>query len=287
MEMLADTAQAVDWVLDKLAAARRTSTPVIGPVKTVEQKKQELAAKKPKELELWQTWKVGGMKPKDLDPLLKSFSNLINSRVGLFKNRVEIPTTAIEHVHKKEFVNALKTYDPSRGAALGTHVMNRLQKAGRYIEQNKNFAVIPENISKYIGSFNAVKSELREKLGYEPGDSEIHDHILATNHPKLGGLALRDIKRINKEQRKGLIQTGHETDLINTNEMDPREQEVAQLIYHQLTPLERSVHEYTLGLNGKPVLRPGAIAKKLGIDGSKVSKVKKAVFEKMRPYLDT
>lgn len=288
MELHEDTAQALDWVLDKLSAAKKIQA--VGPssAKTVDEKKKELAAKKPKEFELWQSWKKGGQKPKDLDPLLKSFSNLINSRVSLYKNRVEIPVSTIEHVHKKEFVNALRTYDPTKGAALGTHVMNRLQKAGRYIEQHKNFATIPENISRYIGAFNAVKGEIREKLGgAEPDAQTIHDFVVTSQHPKLGALSLKDIKRLNRDQRRGLIQTGHETDLLNVHELDPRELEVAHLIVHQLTPQERLVHEYTLGLYGKPMLRPGEIAKKLKVDGSKVSKLKKSIFAKMQPYLNS
>jgi DNA-binding CsgD family transcriptional regulator len=68
--------------------------------------------------------------------------------------------------------------------------------------------------------------------------------------------------------------------------MSSREDEVVHLIYHQLTPQERSVHEYTFGLNGKPRLEPGAIAKKLKMDNSKVSKLRTSIFKKMEPHLE-
>jgi DNA-directed RNA polymerase specialized sigma subunit len=280
-----DRGQALEWVLAKLAA-KRAAKPFSAPkpVLSAEEKKQELKAKQPHELRLWQDYRESGWHPEKLDPLLRSFGGLINSRISLYKNRVEIPTSTIEHVHKKEFVAALKSYDPKK-AALNTHITNRLKKAGRYIESNKNFAYIPENVSKNIGAFNAFKAELQERLGFEPDDTTLHDEALKANHPKLGALSLKDIKRLNRDQRKGLIQSGHEQDLIRPEELDARELEVAQLIVHQLTPQERLVHEYTLGLNGKEKLAPGQIAKKLKMDNSKVSKLRKAIWTKMAPYL--
>lgn len=279
--------QALEWVLSKLSAARKAPARTFSapkPVISAEQKKQELKAKQPKEMEMWEAYRDSGWHPQKLDPLLKSFAPLLNSRITLYKNRVEVPVSAIEHEHKKWFVDALKSYDPKK-AALNTHITTRLKKAGRWIEANKNFAYIPENVSSKIGVFNAFKSELTEKLGHEPDDQTMHDYALVSGHPKLSTFTLKDIKRLNREQRKGLIQTGHEQDLIRPEELNARELEVAHLITYQLTPQERLVHEYTLGLNGKAKLHPGEIAKKLKMDNSKVAKLRTSIFNKMKPYL--
>jgi DNA-directed RNA polymerase specialized sigma subunit len=286
METREDRDQALEWVLEKLSAAKRQpSSPAASTAaQTKQEKQQELRSKQPKELELWQTWKKGGMKQKDLDPLLKSFAPLIFQRVKMFKGRVEVPTSYIEHVHKVEFVNALKTYDPKK-AALNTHIMNRLQKAARPINTYKNFAYIPENVSKNIGAFNAFKAELSDRLGHEPDDHTIHDEALKANHPRLGALSLKDVKRLNQEQRAGLIQTSHDADVLVSGALSPRQVEVAHLISFQLTPEERLVHEHTLGLNGKAKLSSGDIAKKLKMDGPKVSKLRTSIWNKMKPYL--
>ena len=58
------------------------------------------------------------------------------------------------------------------------------------------------------------------------------------------------------------------------------------MIHYQLTPQKRLVHEYTFGLFGKPVLKPGQIAKKLKMDGSKVAKLRTSIFNKMKPHLE-
>lgn len=276
--------EALDWVLAKLSAAKPATKPA---PKSEATKKLELLDAKNKDLELWKKWNQGGRKPKDLEPLYKNMTRLIQDRVNRYKNRVEIPVSVIEHEHKKHFVNAIKTWDPKKGTQLGTWVTTNLQKAGRFIDQNKNFARIPENISRYIGSYNAVVSELSEKLGHEPSSHDVHDYVLKNEHPTLGFLSLKTIQRLEREQRRGLLQSERDVEEVKGAPLlSSRAEEVKRLIVHQLTPQERIVHEYTFGLGGKPMLKPGAIAKKLKMDNSKVSKLRSSAFAKMKPYLD-
>jgi DNA-directed RNA polymerase specialized sigma subunit len=277
---------ALGWVLDKLAAAKKAAPAPSAPPPVRQPKKVSVEQKK-SEVELWKKWKDGGEKPEHLKPLLKSFTPMIQRRVNLFKNRVEMPTSAIEHKHKELFVKALKTWDPNKGGALNTWIDWNLRKGVRYVDSNKNFARIPENISQHIGAYKAVKSELAEKLGHEPDAQTIHDHVLTVGHPTLGRLSLKEIGRIEKEQRRGLIQSGHDAEgLGGAPHMSSRAEEVKLLIYHQLTPEERLVHEYTFGLHGKPQLKPGEIAKKLKMDNSKVSKLRGSILKKMSQYVE-
>jgi DNA-directed RNA polymerase sigma subunit (sigma70/sigma32) len=162
-----------------------------------------------------------------------------------------------------------------------------MKNAGRYVEKYKNTARIPENISKHIGSYNAVKSELTENLGFEPDTHKIHEYVLKTKHPTLSGVSLKNLSRLEKEQRKTFIDQGFdsESDVGPTHKLSSRQQEVAYLIIPQLTDHERAVHEYTVGLNGRPMLKSGAIAKKMKMDISKVSKLKTAIYAKMKPFL--
>lgn len=275
---------ALGYVLDKIAAAKKAAptSGLSGAPKKQAVPKPITAEQKSKEYELWKAWKDGGQQPEHLDPLLKSFAPLIQRRVNMYR-RAEVPLSAVEHVHKKEFVNALKTYDPSRGTQLNTHITNRLLKAGRFVEQNKNFARIPENIGSKIGMYNAVRNELHEKQGYVPTPQQIYEHMISTGHPR--PISPKEAKRLEKEQRKGLIQQGHENDLLMAHMDDPAVLEVVHLIPHQLTPQEKAVHELSFGLNGQPKLSPGEIAKKLKMDNSKVSKLRTSIYGKMKPYL--
>lgn len=272
------------WVLEKLSGKTPYVPAPAAPrtVEQVEQKKKDHSARKLTEVELWHAWNDSGRKKEHLDPLLKSFQPMIQSRVNMYKNRVEYPTSVIEHEHKVYFVQALKTWDPKKGT-LQTWVGWNLKRAGRDVDTNKNFARIPENVYKNIGSFNALKAELAEKLGHEPDDQAIHDYILESDHERLGRLSLKDIRRLGREQRKGLIAKGHEAD---PGMYDPREEEIIHTIHYQLTPQEKVVHEYSFGINGKPKLSSGEIAKTLKMDPSKVSKIRTSIRNKIKQHLE-
>ena len=272
---------AFEYILEKLSA--KTPKPTALPM-TQEQR----LTQRSNEFEMWKTWKQSG-DPAHLDPLIKSYSNLINQHVNKYK-AAEVPKSALEMQYKRQLLGALKTFDPSKGTSLTTYVVGNLKKGGRYAANNQNIARISLNISKDIGAFNALKSELTDTLGYEPDAQAIHDHLLTNPHETLGRLSLKQIKRFNKDQKKALIESGS-----NPNELvgktyslsgeDPREEEVIQLVYHQLNNEERAVYEYIYGMNGKPELSRGEIAKKMGWDAPKVSKVVKSIRTKVLAHL--
>lgn len=305
---------ALEWVLGKLAAAKKIppltnkltppkpisfDTSVIkitrpGPRDPLDplvigaQGKLPKTTKAPdrkKELDLYHHWNNNGRTPEHLEPLLKSFQPLIQNRINLYKNRVEVPNAVIEMEHKRAFVKALETFKPDGGSQLHSWVTQQLKQVGRYVGNRQNFARITENISRHIGSFNSVRSELTEKLGYEPSANEIHDYIIEVNHPDLTKLSLRDITRLNKEQRKNTIDKGHDN-IGGTSNFGTREEEVIHLIVPQLTDAERRVHELVFGLNGNKKHTPGEIAKKLNFDISKVSKLRTSIYNKMKPHLE-
>lgn len=287
-----DRDQALEWVLEKLAAAKKKQlkvetafkAPEFKPAKPLDllQKKKDLTATKKNELELWKQWKDSDHNPKHLDPLLSSLKPFLESYAKKFKNRVEVPTAAIDFEHKKLTVQALKTFDPGKGVKLQSWIGTNLQKAGRFISQRQNIARIPENLSRHIGTYHAVKADLTDRLGHEPDDLTLAEEVRKVD-PRVG---LKEIKRLNKEIRKGLIESSADgLDAASHVTHEDRHREVINLIWHQLDKEERLVHQYTFGLNGHPELKTGQIAKKLGWDASKVSKLKTRIVNKMKPHL--
>jgi len=298
MPDLVDRGQALEWVLGKIAAASKKKEapkstafviPKFEPTKPSSFKPPEkiTVGRKQKEIELWHNWNSNGRKPKDLNPLLATFNNLIQTRKNAFRG-AEVPTSAIEHKLKKLAVDAFKSWDPKKGGALNTWLTIKLRPGQRYVDSNKSPTYSPENVTQHIGSFNALKAELTEKLGHEPDAHSIHDHLLEFGHPKekFARLSLKDIKRLEKEQRRSLISSGKDTEeTAGLQNMSSRAEEVKLLIIPELSPDERVVHEYSFGLNGKPQLSSGGIAKKLKMDNSKVSKLRSSILKKMQKHV--
>lgn len=281
-----DTDGSISWVLEKLAAAKKStvkapSVPKVPTPEETKKKQQDLTKKRADEMDLWHAWKKSGHKKQLLDPLLKSLNPLIQKRaLDAGKGRIEVPSAAIDFEHKKQVVNALKSFDPGRGASLTTWVTTNLKKASRFIHNTQNLVRITEPLAMKIGTFNAVKADLSDKLGHEPDDHSLHQALVPH------GFSMKDIKRLNKEVRKSFIAGQGGLDDVQAAMVSSNEAEVMHLVIPQLSKQELAVHEYTFGLNGKPKMTSGQVSKKLKMDISKVSKLKTSIWNKMKPHLE-
>lgn len=259
----------------------RPSRPTFGPPPTVlgagsgpKKTKKELRSTQKRELTLWKTWDDNGRKKQDFEPLYKSFKPLISREVGNW-TRNEIPPSAIRAEVNMHFVNAMHSYDPNKGAALGSWVHNNFRKTQRFIKTYQNIGHIPEDQQRLITPYKRAKEELTAKFGHEPDV----DSLAATL-----GVHTRRIVQLQKELRRDLPVSRFEEEGMGgdpVTNLNPKEFEAINLIKHDLTPEEKIVYEYTFGLDGKPELRPGDIAIKAKIHPSKVSRIRKKLKDKV------
>lgn len=236
-------------------------------------KAPELKSIQKKEMDLWHNWNKSGRKAKDLSPLFESYKPLIQRTAGKFVNRVEIPTSAIHAELRKQFVSAMKSYDPGRGAQLNSWVTTHLQKASRFVKTYQNLGKIPEgNIAK-ITEFKQAKSELTDRLGHEPDTKTLADHLRWSQ---------KRVVQLHKElSREDKPVSGFMHDPAEI--LTPKELEAVHLLQYdtRMGTQERAVYEYVFGMNGKPRLGPGEIAKKIKLHQSKVSRIR----TKLKGYL--
>lgn len=233
-----------------------------------------LDAKKARELELWNRWKANGERPEDLRPLLRSFRPMIRSKVNVYKGKVKmIPDSAIESEFQLRFVDALRSYDPSKGS-LGTYVYRYLDKAKRFIVENQNIGRIPENRVYKIKQFSSARDELAEELGKPPSTKEISDKL---------GWSMAETGRMESELRNDLLSQGFEEDPYAL--APSKSEEVLRLFKYELTGNEREVYEYLTG-HGKPqTSSTGDIARAMKIPDYQVSRLKNTIKKKLQRYL--
>ena len=231
--------------------------------------------KKLRELQLWEAWKANGQRPEDLQPLLRSFRPMIRSKVNVYKGKVKmIPDSAIESEFQLRFVDALRSYDPSKGS-LGTYVYRYLDKAKRFIVENQNVGRIPENRVYKIKLYNQAKADLIEEGGVEPTVPEIAQRL---------GWKVAEAERMDSELRNDLTTQAFEEDPYSLN--PSKSEEVLRLFKYELTGNERAVYEHLTGY-GKPRLTStGAIAKSLKMPDYQVSRLKNAIQKKLKRYIN-
>ena len=234
----------------------------------------QLDNKKAKELEMWQAWKDGGQNPRDLSPLLKSFRPMIRSKVNVYKGKVKmIPDSAIEAEFQLQFVNALRSYDPSKGS-LGTYVYRYLDKSKRFIAENQNVARIPENRIYKLKLYTTRREELTEDLGKIPTVKQMAENL---------GWPLAEAKRMDSELRNDLTTQGFEEDPYALT--PSKSEEVLRLAKYELTGNERAVYEHLTGFGRKKLTATNDIAKALKMPDYQVSRLKNAIQKKLKRYL--
>lgn len=236
---------------------------------------EDLRKRQAREFGMWQQWKQGGMKKKQLRPLIKSFRPLINHRANVFAGGKirDIPPAAIRAEFTNQFVQALQTYDPNRGAGLGTHISHQLKKAQRFVTTYQNPARIPENRIYRIRELQDAETILDEKLGRAPTQIELSDNLKWS--PK-------QVDVLQREIRKARPTSAFESDPSTFT--PSRQKEVLRLLPYDLSGDERAVFEHLYGIGGKKQLGPGAIARKLRMSAPKVSRLKRAIAVKYDKY---
>lgn len=235
-----------------------------------------------KNIDLFKEWK----KKQDKE----SFSNIymqMKPDIEHAAKKASIGSNIPQPVHKiwaaQSFHDALRTYDPGKGANLKTHVWNTVQgKANRLNYKYQNLGQITETRISRIGEFQTVKANLTYGLGREPTAAELADNL---------HMDVKDVERLQKEVRKDLALGGEGVGEEVTFEQSADE-EVLNFLYYELGNEERLVYEYIFGKNGKPrMLKKNKrvdydkIASKVGFSSSKVRAIAKRIGSKLDKHL--
>ncbi len=127
-----------------------------------------------KDLELWQEWKKT-RNPATLSKLLDRLHPLIVRETGKWQSSV--PQVALEAKARILTVEALESYNPNMGAAIGTHITSRLRKLSRSVYPYQNVARLPENKQLLYNTFQVAQNRLLDAHGREPTTEEIADEL--------------------------------------------------------------------------------------------------------------
>lgn len=230
--------------------------------------------KKTQELDLWRQWKESNEDPKHLDSLLKSLKPTIDYRVNMYAP-ANVYKPALRAKANNLTINALRRFDPTK-AQLNTHVTNHLKGLNRWTGKHQNISRITEERIAIIGRYNASKAKLHELLGQEPTTMQIADDMKTP---------VKTIKKLELENRADLVASAFEGDAFATDvNMPTIDKEIMDLIEFDLSPDEARMWKLMYGPTGSLTVKGGTLAKKLGWSQSKVSQVRKSIYNKVQFY---
>lgn len=127
-----------------------------------------------KDVDLYNQWAKTKSK-QDMSALIKHLTPLIYTEVHRASGT--LPTSALAGEATLWAIKAVKSYDPSRGFALSTHVMNYLPKVRRLNYQYQNAVRLPENMQRQYHEYNRAMTNLTEELNREPTEEEMAKHL--------------------------------------------------------------------------------------------------------------
>jgi len=201
------------------------------------------------DLALWQQWHRTRRK-KDLQPLLHQLQPVISGQVNRWSGSLAAPL--LETRAKVLATDAIKDYNPHRGAALATHVTNKLQKLSRMVYTHTQAARLPEHKTLSIASFKVAQEALGDQFGREPTLDELADDL---------GWSVNRTKAFNEVvQRKELLGSGefNPASFSIADDEDP----IVGFVYHDMAPTTKRLFEDITGFGGAKPLANSALMKK-------------------------
>lgn len=225
----------------------------------------------PRELDLaaWSAWKD---KPTDANAsaLLAQVSPLIHREVQKWAGTLARPL--LETEGKRLAMQAFSSYDPAKGAALGTHVVNQLQRMSRLSYANQNVARLPENKMLLYHAYNVAHADLSDASGRPPTIDELSDRL---GWPiKKVEEYRRSIGRRERLESGGLFEAS-DAGLYGEDEQD----HLVDFIHHDLAPPQRLMFEHLTGYGGAERLSNQDIQKRLGLTQGQYSYMKKQLVD--------
>ena len=237
------------------------------------------SARKKKDFSLWQDWQASGYKPKKLKPLQDSLQGIVVSTVNKYKG-VDIARPILMAEANRHLVEALRTYDPNKGAQIGTHAMYLIpRRLDRFVKENQNFGRIVEQRAQKWQDYLTSKKLLEQELGRTPTAVELAQKM---SLQLSRGITPAEAERFMKEDRKDLIQTGLDQNAFEF--MPTPDRMVLKMVPSELDREENAVFSRLFGVNGSRKMRPGQIARDLRISDAKVSRIKNKITKKIEAY---
>lgn len=218
------------------------------------------------DLELWGEWKKT-KSPVTLELLLNHLAPLINREVG--KWGATVPRVALESKARVLTIRALEEYDPHRGAAIGTHVTNRLRKLSRFVYPYQNVARLPENKQLLFNTFQVAQNKLYDEHGRDPTVEEISDELSWTKKKVMdfqGAFGRRELV----ESEGAFI------------EDDPSTTGMVDFYYHGLAPADKSLFEDITGYGGKRSLPNSQLMSKYRLTQGQLSYRKRKFIDQIK-----
>ena len=219
-----------------------------------------------KDKAVWQAWNASPSSS-NMEVVLRQLNPIIQQAVNRWAGTLARPLLELEA--KRLAVQAVRTYNPSSGAALATHVSNRLRKLSRITYTHQNVARLPEHRMVRFHTFNLANSSLSDRLWREPTVDELVDEL---------GWSRSYLEHFQKGMRKEFLESAPTPPHFDSR---PGDEGFIDFVFNDLNPVQKKIFEHTTGYGGMPLLSNPKLRKKLKLSQGQLSYQKKLLIGKI------
>ena len=162
-------------------------------------------------------------------------------------------------------LEAAKTYDPSKGANINTHVFNQLRQLQRIAAQRGNLTRVSENAAQQRSVVQRAIRELTADLGEDPTTEQVANKV---------GMSLKRVDALMNYRPvvPESLAVNPEGDSFVQGDSNKTLELYDTVIYNELDNIDKKIYEWSTGYGKGEKLSGVQIAQKLKITPAAVSK---------------
>jgi len=223
------------------------------------------------DIRLWKQWKKT-KSPQDASALVNQMMPLVRNDISRYHNNMN---PVVVEAHAKDLIlQAAENYDPNKGVAFSTFVKSYMVKMNQRSDGWVTPMKIPDHRRNKYNTFKNSYEDLAEKNNREPTIEELADDLRWSQ---------AEVKRFLSEIREGYSEDRPFMSTYIPNQS--AEEEIIDYIYHDLSPREKLLLEYTTGYGGKPKLSNKEIMKRMNLNQNQLSYERKKLADKIEKVM--
>ena len=215
----------------------------------------------------------------NLNTLITNLQPQINKSISAL---VPKPTSAVNSRARLLAIKAVKTYEPSGDAKLTSWVFTQLQPLKRYAQQSGPVPV-SERMARQQAELFKFEEEFNDNHNRYPSDRELSD-LMKISKEQLARIRKFSKARVHELQQFGANPEESATASEITGTMPDKTEEIVDLFYDSLSPLEQTIIEHRLGLRGRKPIPNSAVALKVKLSPARVSQISSTLADRLDEF---
>lgn len=214
----------------------------------------------------YSAWKADPS-PNNLNAAVKALDGTIN--YALYSVG-DTDNPQLKHQAKLFAADAVKTYDPSKGAALPSWVAGQLQSLRRFKRENTGPVKVPERAQLDAWHLEKTRRDYLDQHGVDPDVKQLAD------------ASKMSVKRITDVRRSTRPVVAQEAIGDIEQSMVDYTDEALEYVFDESDATDRQIIQMLTGYGGTDMLPKHLVAQKLGVSPSQITRRSDRIAQKLQ-----